>query len=70
MHKDWFAPPERKQSRQGDIFSLGVIAYMLMTNKIPQHSSSGAPYFADIELKARWRSPTSPVADTGTWIPK
>jgi serine/threonine protein kinase len=51
MHKDWFAPPERKQSKQGDIFSLGAVAYMLMTNKIPQHSSSGAPYFADIELK-------------------
>lgn len=51
MHKDWFAPPERKQSKQGDIFSLGVIAYMLMTNKIIQHDSSGAPYFGDIELK-------------------
>jgi serine/threonine protein kinase len=50
-HKDWFAPPERKQSKQGDIFSLGVIAYMLMTNNIPQHSSSGAAYLADIELK-------------------
>lgn len=51
MHKDWFAPPERKQSKQGDLFSLGVIAYMLMTNRIPQHDSSGVPYLADIELK-------------------
>ncbi len=51
MHKDWFAPPERKQSRQGDIFSLGVIAYMLMTNRLPQHDNSGTPYLADIELK-------------------
>ncbi len=51
MHKDWFAPPERKQSEQGDIFSLGAVAYMLMTNKIPQHDRSGTPYLADIELK-------------------
>lgn len=50
-HKDWFAPPERKQSKQGDIFSLGVIAHMLMTGKIPQRDSSGAPYLADIELE-------------------
>lgn len=51
MHKDWFAPPERKRSRQGDIFSLGAVGYMLMTNKIPQHDRSGIPYLADIELR-------------------
>jgi serine/threonine protein kinase len=49
-HKDWFAPPERKQSRQGDIYSLGVIAFMLMTNKIPSYDGTGNPYLSELDL--------------------
>jgi len=49
-HKDWFAPPERKPSRQGDIYSLGVIAFMLMVNKIPSHDNSGNPQLSEIDL--------------------
>lgn len=49
--KDWYAPPEKKQTRQGDMFSLGVILFMLMTNKIPQHDRAGNPYLGKLETK-------------------
>lgn len=49
--KDWYAPPERKCSKQGDIFSLGVIMFILMTNKVPQHDRTGNPYLNELGLK-------------------
>jgi len=49
--KDWYAPPEKKQTIQGDMYSLGVILYMLLTDKIPQHDRSGNPYLNEIETK-------------------
>ncbi|MCK5128018.1 MAG: serine/threonine protein kinase [candidate division Zixibacteria bacterium] len=49
--KDWYAPPEKKSSRQGDMFSLGVILHSLLTNKIPQHDRSGNPYLNEISKK-------------------
>ncbi len=49
--KDWYAPPERKRSKHGDTFSLGVILFTLLTNKIPQHDRSGNPYLNELELK-------------------
>lgn len=49
--KDWYAPPERKQSKHGDAFSLGVIIFMLLTNKMPQHSRVGHPYLNELDLK-------------------
>jgi serine/threonine-protein kinase len=49
--KDWYAAPEKKQSKLGDTFSLGVIFHMLLTNKIPQHDRSGNPYLNELELK-------------------
>jgi len=49
--KDWYAPPERKYSRQGDMYSLGVIFYMLMTDKLAQHDISGNPYLLELEKK-------------------
>jgi serine/threonine protein kinase len=51
MQKDWYAPPEKKRSKHGDIFSLGVIIFTLITNKIPQHDRSGNPYLNELELK-------------------
>ncbi|MEZ5359976.1 MAG: protein kinase [Candidatus Zixiibacteriota bacterium] len=49
--KDWYAPPEKKTSRQGDMFSLGVILHSLLTNKIPQHDRSGNPYLNEVSNK-------------------
>jgi serine/threonine-protein kinase len=51
LQKDWYAAPERKQSKHGDIFSLGVIVFMLLTNKLPQHNRAGHPYLNELELK-------------------
>ena len=51
MHKDWFAPPEKRSSRQGDIFSLGVILFMLMTGKFFEHDPSGSPSLNELNLK-------------------
>lgn len=49
--KDWYAPPEKKRTKQGDMYSLGVILYMLLTSKIPQHDRSGSPYLVELENK-------------------
>jgi len=51
MQKDWYAPPEKKRSRHGDTFSLGVIIFMLLTNKIAQHDRAGNPYLTELDLK-------------------
>jgi len=48
--KDWYAPPEKKRSQYGDTFSLGVILFMLLTNKSPKHNRSGSPYLDEIQL--------------------
>ncbi len=49
--KDWYASPEKKKSKQGDMFSLGVILHSLLTNKIPQHDRSGNPYLNEVSNK-------------------
>jgi len=33
--KNWYAPPERKPSRQGDIFGMGVILHRMLTGRNP-----------------------------------
>ena len=38
--KNWYAPPERKQSRQGDIYALGVILHQLITGRLRQRQQS------------------------------
>jgi eukaryotic-like serine/threonine-protein kinase len=49
--KNWFASPEKKVSKQGDIFSLGVILFMLLANKTPQHDRRGNPCLQELESK-------------------
>ncbi|UCD17945.1 MAG: protein kinase, partial [Candidatus Zixiibacteriota bacterium] len=48
MDKNWYAPPEKKTSKQGDIYALGVILYQLMVGKNPAYDSSGQVYLGDI----------------------
>ncbi|MCP4568111.1 MAG: protein kinase [FCB group bacterium] len=51
QQKNWYAPPEKKRTKQGDMFSLGVILFSLLTNKIPQHNRSGEPYLDSLRTK-------------------
>ncbi|MBU8933825.1 MAG: protein kinase [candidate division Zixibacteria bacterium] len=37
--KNWYSPPERKISRQGDIFGLGVILHQLIIGHNPNYDS-------------------------------
>ena len=47
--KNWYQPPERKQSRAGDIYSVGVIFHQMLTGRNPTHDSSGKLRIDDIE---------------------
>ncbi len=35
--RNWYSPPERKKSRLGDIYSLGVILHQMLTDRNPSH---------------------------------
>ena len=39
--KNWYGPPERKPSRQGDIYAAGVILHQLMTGRNPAYDTGG-----------------------------
>jgi len=47
--KNWYASPERKKSKHGDIYSLGVIMYQMLTNRNPVYDSGSNLYLADIK---------------------
>jgi serine/threonine-protein kinase len=38
--KNWYAPPEHKPSRQGDIYALGVILHQLLLGRTPEYDIS------------------------------
>jgi len=49
--KNWYAPPEKKVSRQGDIYALGVILYQLLTTGNPAYDRSGKLYTTPLNGK-------------------
>ncbi len=38
---NWYAAPERRKSKQADIYSAGIIFYQLLTNRIPSFDTHG-----------------------------
>jgi len=37
--KNWYSAPERKTSRQGDIYSIGVVLHQMLTGRNPEYDS-------------------------------
>jgi len=52
MSGNWYGAPEGKKSVQSDVYSLGVIAYQLLTNQLPIHDRRGRLSFAGLGLEA------------------
>jgi serine/threonine-protein kinase len=41
MEKNWYAPPERRISKQGDIYGMGVILHQMIFGKNPSYDRAG-----------------------------
>ena len=46
--KNWYSPPERKASRQGDIYGMGVILHQMLTGRNPGYDSGNNLHLDDI----------------------
>ncbi len=49
MEKNWYAPPERRLSKQADIYALGVILHQLMFGKNPIHDRAGRLFLGALQ---------------------
>lgn len=49
--KNWYSPPERKQSRQGDIYGMGVIFHQLLTGRTPRYDASDNLWLDDVRME-------------------
>ncbi len=47
--KNWYMPPERKQSKQGDIYALGVILHQMIIGRNPNYDTSTNLLIDDIK---------------------
>ncbi|UCD62927.1 MAG: protein kinase [Candidatus Zixiibacteriota bacterium] len=48
--RNWYSPPELKKTRQGDIYSLGVIAHQMIAGRNPSYDSGGNLLLDDVKL--------------------
>ena len=46
--RNWYSPPERKQSRVGDIYGMGVILHQLITSRNPGYDSGDGLLLDDV----------------------
>lgn len=49
--KNWYNPPEHKISRQGDIYSVGVILHQMITGRNPSYDSAGNLRLDDVRME-------------------
>lgn len=49
--KNWFGPPERKVSKLGDIYSLGVIIHHLLMGQKPSYTNGSQLYLKGLRLQ-------------------
>ena len=49
--ENWYAPPERKKTRQGDIYALGVIAHQLLTGRNPSYDTASNLCLHDVQME-------------------
>ena len=49
--KNWYNPPERKKTRQGDIYALGVIAHQLLTGRNPSYDTASNLCLHDVQME-------------------
>lgn len=47
--KNWYNPPEHKTSKQGDMYSLGVVLHQLLTGRNPSYDNGGNLRIEDIK---------------------
>lgn len=49
--KNWYSAPERKKSRQADIYALGVIAHQLITGRNPSYDTASNLCLNDVQME-------------------
>lgn len=47
--RNWYNPPEHKTSKQGDIYSLGVVLHQMVTGRNPSYDNAGNLRLDDIK---------------------
>ncbi|MCX6826460.1 MAG: serine/threonine-protein kinase [candidate division Zixibacteria bacterium] len=47
--KNWYAPPERRNNKQGDIYALGVILHQMVFGKNPIYDRSGRLFLGHLQ---------------------
>ncbi|HWR84023.1 MAG TPA: protein kinase [Candidatus Deferrimicrobium sp.] len=48
--KNWYLPPERRASRQGDIYALGVILHQMLTGRNPSYDQNDKLRLDDVRM--------------------